>query len=286
MHNPLKRPGKVAAATLLAASLAVPAQAIVPAPHVPQKTSAPVTYGAPVIGIPAPCPASHPYPSDATPSQVRTQLSKNLGIGLVGKGWDATANAPLVKIVWETLDGLSCTGYLSTIKAANPSFSLNASPISGFAWGDWGLTRPGSVTFDLGKWQEAYSAGDKGRLVRIIVHELGHAWSQTPQAQGPFNRFATMYARTGNFGPYAHNVNENFSEIIGYYVARCAQDNPYDAKANVDGRHDAYYELVRADVFAGREFAGAPGTAIDCSMKPVITRDPKEALDRAPISRP
>lgn len=270
----LQRIGSSIVAAVAATTLVAPAQA--GAPQAPQATT---TYGDPVTGIPAPCPSQHPYPTGATPAQVRSRLGSTFGIGVVGPGWDTPANAPLVRIVWQTLDALSCTSYLPTIKRANPHFTLNAAPISGYAWGDWGLTRPGAVTLDLGKWQQAHHDGDDGRLVRILVHEMGHAYSQTPTAQAAYARFGMLYAHTGNFGPYAHDVNENFSEIVGYYVARCAKDNPYDAKANRGGKFDAYYALVKQSVFAGREFATAPGHAVDCSLRPVVTRDPKEKLD-------
>ncbi len=54
-------------------------------------------------------------------------------------------------------------------------------------------------------------------------------------------------------------AGETFSEIIGYYVARCANDNPYD-----DDKYAPYYSYVREHVFDGREFGPAAGEAISC----------------------
>lgn len=274
-----RRTGRLLVAAAASAVLAVPCAVAAPAspgkPAAPAPTPVPVTAtGTPVTGIPAPCPATHPWPAGASPAQVRARLSSSFGIGLAGPGWDDPANASLVRITWETLDAVSCTGYLAAIKRQNPSFTLNAAPISGFAWGDWGLTRAGSLTVDFGKWQQAAAEGDKGRLVRILVHELGHAWAFTPEAKASYARFAGLYATGGDFGPYARTLNENYSEVVGYYVARCAKGNPYDT-----GRYAAYYALVRDTVFGGRHFANPTGP-VDCSGRAPVHRDPKEALDR------
>ena len=96
-------------------------------------------------------------------------------------------------------------------------------------------------------------------MVRLLVHELGHAYSRTPQAKASYARFGTLYRSTGNFGPYAYNANENYSEVIGYYVARCARGNPYDAK-----KFEPYYRHVRSTVFKGKEFGPAAGTRATC----------------------
>ncbi|MEL4356563.1 MULTISPECIES: hypothetical protein [unclassified Luteococcus] len=262
--------------TTAAAALAMAAGALTPSPAGANLQEAP---GAPVTGIPQPCAAQHPFPEKATRAEVKRQLAANTGITLTGGAWTEAKHAPLVRIVWETLDGLSCTDYLKTITSNNKGFTLNAAPTRSWAWGDWGLTRRGAVTLDFAKWQEAYRAGDRGRLVRILVHELGHAWSQTPQAAATYQRFAVMYRSTGNFGPYAYNQNENFSETIGYYVARCAAGNPYQ-----DKKFAGYYGLVKQGVFGGREFGPAPGSRLDCSLvKPSTTgvqRVLKESLDR------
>lgn len=215
---------------------------------------------APVAGIPAPCEAKHPWPEKATPAQRRAQLQRFTGITLQGPGWDAPANTTQVKLVWQTLDALSCTDYLGRVKAANKGFALYAGPTRSWAWGDWGLTHPGAVTLDFAKFSEAIKANDPGRVVRIIVHEIGHAWSMTPGAQKTYAAFAPLHGAHGRFGPYAYNRNENFSEVIGYYVARCAKDNPYDG-----GEYTAYYQFVKKNVFAGREFGPEPGQKSTCA---------------------
>lgn len=255
------------------------------APAKPAAPAAEATVGPPVTGIASPCAVKHPYPAGAKPAEIRRQLSAFTGFTLVGGGWDSPANAPLVRLVWETLERLNCTDYLTVIKQNHPRFVVNAAPTRSWAWGDWGLTRADALTLDFAKWQQALKAGDPGRLVRILVHELGHAWSRTPQAQASYNSFSRLYRKGGNFGPYAHNLNENYSEVIGYYVARCAKGNPYDAK-----KFAPYYNLVKSTVFKGKEFGPAPGTRANCSprsttrrpaTKPAapVTRLPKESLE-------
>lgn len=219
----------------------------------------------PVTGIPQPCPAQHEWDAHASLSTIKADIAKNYGIKLVGDGWTKQVNKPIVKIVWETLDAVSCTPYLSTIKTkTRGNIGLNATSISGYAWGDWSLTRANYVSFDFAKMSQALDAGDPGRIVRVIVHELGHAYNvdryENPAYWVEFNK---LVAKHGKFTDYAgSSITETYAEVVGYYVARCAAKNPYDT-----GKFDEYYAFAKRTVFAGREFAGAAGSKVDCSMK-------------------
>lgn len=260
------------AADGITSSSTVQAPRVAAQPVRPVKATGP-SAADPVLGIPKPCKPQHAWPAGARPAEVKRQLAANTGIQLVGAGWDDPKNAPMVKIIWETLEALDCTSYLDVVKKSNPGFAINAAHISGWAFGDWGLTRPNAVTLDVYKWHEPYKAGDRGRLVRLVVHEIGHAWSQTPQAKRAYDRFGQLYARTGNFSDYGRgSVNENFSEVVGYYVARCAAGNPYARAVRNKGQFDAYYRLVRDEVFAGREFGPAVGQTPNCSLAPTRPR--------------
>lgn len=268
-------------AALLAAGATGPVTRADAAPATPAATAT----GAPVTGIPTPCPAQHPYPDGATPAQVAAQLSRTFGIRLAGAGFTTTGDQQLVKVVWQTLDGISCTGFLHDITAAHPGFTLNAARISGWAWGDWGLTRTNAVTVDFTKWHTAWAAGDKGRLVRLLVHELAHAWSQSPAGSPTYQRFLALAPKHGALTPYgSRNANENFSEVVGYYVGRCANNNPYDRRHGNTGRFDAYYALVRQQVFDGHDFGPAVGTTPDCSLHSAVAlpRSAKEGLEALP----
>lgn len=263
----------------------------VAAPKAPAKVSTDTT-GPAAVGIPRTCPVQHAWPVGAALVDVKRQLAANTGLVLVGPEWTNPQRRGIVKIVWETLDSISCTPYLAQIKAHKPHLAINAGPVDGWAWGDWGLTKPEAVSFDFAKWQTAYDENDRGRLVRIIVHELGHVWSQTPAAQQTYDRFGTLYANTGQFSNYGNNVNENFSEVVGYFVARCARNNPYDGNAS---RFGVYYRLVRDEVFGGRTFGPAVGQKPTCvpvservaqvrpnavaQLPQAPTRVPKEKLD-------
>ena len=123
------------------------------------------TVGPSVVGIHAPCPATHPWPGDKTPiSEITKQLADNFGVTLAGNGWNDT-NRTQISVVWQALDAVSCTDFLPSLKAkASGTIGINAANIGGFAWGDWSLTKPGYLTFDFTKWKEAVDLGDIGRL--------------------------------------------------------------------------------------------------------------------------
>lgn len=219
---------------------------------------------APVTGIPAPCAPTHPWPGDdAGIEEIRAGITKNFGFRLTGPQW-TDANRESIRILWETLDGIGCTTYLADLQAkAGGHVGLNAGRISGFAWGDWSLTKGGYVTLDFSKFTRAIESGDKGRLTRLVVHELAHVWNSDRDSNpGYWKAFKRLYAAEGKFSDYgARSVTETFGDVVGYYVGRCADNNPYDT-----GRFAAYYAFVRDNVFGGREFGPAPGVAPSCEV--------------------
>lgn len=217
---------------------------------------------APVQGIPEPCPTTHPWPGDDVPlPQVTEQLTAHFGFQLAGSQW-TEEHRESVRIIWETLDAVSCTDYVSVMRT-KATVGLNAIPKRGYAWGDWSLTRTNYVTLDFAKFQRALDAGDEGRLVRLVIHELAHAWSTDRHANPDYwQDFRALAAREGRFSDYAGSkTSEVFADVVGYYVGRCALDNPYDS-----GEHAAYYEFARDVVFNGKEFGPAPGTVPDCEL--------------------
>lgn len=238
----------------------------------------------PVAGIPAPCVSRVAWPQDASPAHTRNLLQKRFGIRLVGPGWNEAANRPLVKIIWQTLDALSCTDYLATTKArarsaGAPALVIKADRISGWAWGDWGLTTPNALTFDFAKWHEALRAGDPGRLVRLVVHEMGHAYA-SDRFEDPayWTSFTRLYQQHGTFSHYGRDASESFSEVIGYYVARCARENPYNT---VGSAQNAYYDWARRTIFHGMEFGPGQGSAVDCRGTTVMAGGSRPVVEPA-----
>lgn len=220
---------------------------------------------APVTGIPNPCAPTHAFPSDASISTIKKKLTKYYGFELVGSGW-TESNRESIRIVWETLDAMECTSYLDDLQdKVDGKVGLNATSISGYAWGDWSLTRSGYVSFDFTKFKQAIASGDEGRLTRLVTHELAHVlnsdrYNSTTPAY--WSKFLKLYAKEGRFSDYAGtSVTETWADAVGYYVGRCALNNPYDT-----GRYDAYYNFVKKYVFDGKEFGPAAGEKSDCTV--------------------
>lgn len=250
-----------AAAVTLAATLGAISLGTSPSAEALPTAPEPV---APVAGIPAPCPPTYPWPGDDAPmSEITAGLTANFGFKLAGKGWTG-ANQASIRILWETLDAVGCTSYVDDLQAkVHGNVGLNASRISGFAWGDWSLTRSGYVSLDFTKFRQALHSGDTGRLSRLVIHELAHVLNSDRGSNPPYwAEFRRLYAKQGRFSSYAAgSVTETFGDVVGYYVGRCADNNPYDT-----GKYDAYYNFVRDNVFGGREFGPEPGTKPDCSV--------------------
>ena len=201
------------------------------------------TVGPSVVGIHAPCPVSHPWPGDKAPiSEITKQLSDNFGVTLAGDGW-TDANRTQISVVWQALDSVSCTDFLPNLKAkVSGTIGINA---------------------DFTKWKEAVDLGDIGRLSRIVIHEFTHIFNADRDSNPKYwTEFQSLAAKQGVFSSYAGKNNlETLPEVVGYYVARCAKDNPYDT-----GKFNDYYEWVKTNIFAGREFGPAPGTKASCDV--------------------
>ena len=233
--------------------------------------------GPPVAGIAEPCAVTNPFPEDASTSEVVDQLADTFGFKLAGRGW-TKQHRESIKILWETLDAVGCTDYLEDLQGkVSGTVGLNATSIRGYAWGDWSLTRSGYVSFDFTKFQKAIDSGDTGRLSRLITHELAHTLNSDRYSNPEYWRdFTRLHQREGRFSKYAgSSVTETFADVIGYYVGRCALNNPYDT-----GKYDAYYEYARDYIFDGKEFGPAPGTTADCSA-PAKAKKVKKAKKKA-----
>lgn len=211
----------------------------------------------PVTGIPEPCAADQAYPEGLTLAQVKAVMEKRWGLRLIGPDWTDSAHGPVVRLVWETLDAIDCTPFLKDTAGKLPGrITINAQRISGYAWGDWSLTKPGAMSVDFSKMMEGYDKGEYERIVRVLVHEMAHVQSVDRGPGAPYWReFLTVNDRYGPITDYAaRDTSENYAEVVAHYVARCSEDNPYDKASN-----KAYYAYVRDNVFDGKEFGPPAG---------------------------
>ncbi|MCG6567606.1 hypothetical protein [Tessaracoccus sp. ZS01] len=217
----------------------------------------------PVTGIPSPCASTFPFPDGASIEDIQAQLAANFGFKLAGSQW-TEARRPSIKILWETLDAMECTSYRKDLQSkVTGTVGINTTNIRGYAWGDWSLTRSGYVSLDFAKFQRALDSGDEGRLTRLVAHELAHVLNSDRYSEPAYwTDFKKLYAKEGRFSEYAGSkVTEVWADVIGYYVGRCALDNPYDT-----GEHDAYYAYAKDVIFGGKEFGPPPGEPMNCTV--------------------
>ena len=222
----------------------------------------------PVTGIPAPCPADHKFPT-GSPAKAVAGLEQNWAVVLSGSQATDPDHTPVVQAMWATLDAVDCTPMPARlVDNAGGRLRIVAEPIPGWNHGDWSLSNPGALTFDLAKMAETWRQGEHDRVVRLIVHELAHIYSADRGDNPPYWRaFTELNDRYGAVSEYgASNDSEAFSEAVGYFVARCAVEsgrptNPYADPG--DGRGELF-AMVRDEVFGGRAFGPAPGEPAGC----------------------
>ena len=267
----------VAAGSVCAAIAGLPAAATLRGPYRPGATRAPeasddLPYAPvtppPVTGIPAPCPADHEFPA-GSPAKAVAGLEKNWDVVLTGTQAADPDYTPVVAAMWTTLDAIDCTPMPTRlVHNAGGRLRIVAEPIPGWNHGDWSLSNPGALTFDLSKMAETSRKGEDERVVRLIVHELSHIYSADRGDNRAYWRdFTALNQRYGAVSEYgAGSDSEAFSEAVGYFVARCAVEpgrsgNPYASSG--DGRRELF-AMVRDEVFGGRAFGPEPGQPVDC----------------------
>jgi len=218
---------------------------------------APARADEPVV-IPDACTAIHPYDAALSLAALQSGIEANWGFTLTGKYWTDETYRPIVAVIWRTLDAISCTPYLDTLHAKAGVLELYATSIGGWVAGDYGLTRADAVSLDFPQLLTNYQT-DPGHVSRLFVHEVTHAYSRDRSTNPAYwADFSALYAKNGRFGSYGGSSSETFSEVVGYYVARCAANNPYSP------REAAYYDFVKAEVFGGKEFGPGLGQPLSC----------------------
>lgn len=217
-----------------------------------------------LAGVPNPCLIDMPITADMSAAEITSRAEKQWGFKLTGSQWRDDAYRPVVELFAETLDAVDCTGYLDRVKAGNGgSLEISSNPTRSWAWGDYGLTRANVLTLDFVKFRQGYADGDRGRLVRLVIHEMAHSLNADRGSDPAYWRaFNRVWGTNGPVSAYGSTPTESFADAVGYYVARCAADNPYATT-----KHSAYYDYVKKNIFDGREFGGAVGTPQYCDVK-------------------
>lgn len=216
-------------------------------------------------GMQRSCPMTHRFPARASSAQVVTAVRHNWGVRLTGPSWKKPANAAVLRVMWQTLDSLDCTPFLKTVKTKNDGGLIISGEKKGsWAWGDYGYSDPDGVSFSLDKMADAIDDAQSPRVVRVMVHEMAHAWSaDRNEDSGYFKAFAKLGGAKPLTAYGAQNTSENFAEAAGYYVARCATEqsdtgkprpNPYDDADNAD-----YHKFVGKRLFGHVKFGPDPG---------------------------
>ncbi|HEY5484458.1 MAG TPA: hypothetical protein VIK31_11730 [Propionibacteriaceae bacterium] len=218
---------------------------------------APARADEPVV-IPNACTATHPYDAAQSLTALQSGIEANWGFTLTGKYWTDETYRPIVAVIWRTLDAISCTPYLDTLHAKAGALELYATSIGGWVAGDYGLTKADAVSLDFPQLLTNYQT-DPGHVSRLFVHEITHAYSRDRSTNPAYwADFSALYAKNGRFGSYGGSASETFSEVVGYFVARCAANNPYTVS------EAAYYDFVKTEVFGGKEFGPALGQPLSC----------------------
>lgn len=217
-----------------------------------------------VAGIPEPCSTDVVIGDDMSAADITGRAQQQWGLNLTGPQWQHDDYRPVVKLFAETIDSVDCTDYLNRVKAGNGGqLEISSQPTRSWAWGDYGLTRPNVLTLDFEKFRQGYADGDRGRLVRLIIHEMAHSLNADRFSEpGYWTAYNSVWAATGPVSDYGSTTTESFADAVGYYVARCAADNPYDSRAKIP-----YYEYVKNHIFGGREFGGAVGERQSCAIE-------------------
>ncbi|GAB3623580.1 hypothetical protein GCM10027418_16630 [Mariniluteicoccus endophyticus] len=233
-----------------------------PAPMVqPEAVLPPVKEPGAVTGIPRPCSVDLPFPTSGSLSTHVDRMEKQWNLELTGPQWRDDSYRPVVKIFSETMDAVDCTDYLKRVQSGHGGrLEVDSGSTRSWAWGDYGLTRTHVLTLDFAKFRQGYAEGDRGRLVRLIIHEMAHALNADRDGEPAYwQRFHGVWQANGRPTAYGSTETEAFADAIGYYVARCAADNPY-----ADPKKKPYYDYVKANIFGGREFGGPVATRQVC----------------------
>lgn len=222
---------------------------------------------------PTPCEVAA-YPGD--PQTAIAQIESRHGIRMTDSdtySWSDPRAASTLEAFWTTFEKVSCTPYLTTVlDKAGPGFSIIADANGPGIWGHW--RTDGLLHIDIG--QISRDQASEVTLAWFTAHELAHPWSNV-RSTPAYRSYVSLYQQVGPISPYGvreqadADANENFADVVGYYVARCTPISMHSDEAEYPGnpydleKFSRYYAWVKENVFGGKEFGPGPGETCQAS---------------------
>jgi hypothetical protein len=204
---------------------------------------------------------SGPFPDSSTGAQLVSLFKQHWNIDLVSTSYDYTSGEyhGVLKAWWEVLTTVECTPYLQQ------AFAGHALTINSDALGGWWGTYQGNWVQQMDI--QAISQGTVPHIKQNLIHELGHVYEGSDPngitaKWEPICHSGSPYAEISGYG--TNNCNENFAEVMGYYVvresnewgadppARCPDKNPFD------WGQAGFYDFAKTNVFNGKEYGPQP----------------------------
>ncbi|MGH3730691.1 MAG: hypothetical protein ACRDTU_18345, partial [Micromonosporaceae bacterium] len=224
---------------------------------------------------PSECSGDAPaFPHGSAPGDVIAAMEERWGLDFKAsdeRSWENERYLPLLEVWWNTLAKVECTSFVDTVNDKNGGGLPVVSVVhDGGIWG-WYRGYPTGLEIDPDRQLAAVQNGIGETVEQNIIHELGHAYNndrENSPAPGYWSEYVGIYESDGGLSEYGRSsMTENFADVLGFYVARCALErfevsepraNPYD------GGYTSYYEFARKHVFDGVEFGPPPGSAASC----------------------
>lgn len=238
----------------------------------PNPTGQPTPGGA--NGVPVSCTDSTannsmPFPENQNNQQIIDQINGRWAIELRPDdyNWADAQYKPLLKVLWDTLSAVECTPFLTEMKNKNGGRMVMYATALGGYWGNYGLSHSGALAINIPPLLDTINSGAPAKVTWLFIHEMGHAYSNDRDGMPEYYaEYMRIYNQHGPFTAYGYtDHNENFADVLGYYVGRCASEeggpNPYSGSGSAV---TDYYEYTKTYIFGGQEFGPTPPGATSC----------------------
>ncbi len=232
--------------------------------------------GAAAGGIPVSCSStgtnqSQPFPQGQSGAQIVAAMEGRWKFDLIdgNLSWADSRFLPVLKIWWDTLSAVECTPFINEINRKNDgSLKIMATSCIGGLWGTYGLECfPGGLAINIANQQGGIDRGIPHTVTQNIIHELGHAYNNDRGSNPPYwTQYVSIYNSVGGLSGYGRSsITENWSDVLGFYVARCADEvfsgsgpNPYSIG------YTEFYNFAKTQVFGGVEFGPPAPSTVTC----------------------